>query len=235
VLERPRNRVAAMPGALALLPSMPGGAFALTVGGGLWLALWRSRVRIAGFAPLALGAAWALSVPPPDLLVTRDGRHMAIREGQRLVLLRDRAGDYVRDVLGENAGIEGEARTLDSLPGARCGPDLCSVSVDRGGRRWRILATRSDYLVEIAEMNRACGAADIVVSERRLPRTCRPRWIKLDRDFFRQNGGVSIDLARARITTVAEARRGKPWAERPNPLALARREQYTVSRASAAP
>ena len=29
-------------------------------------------------------------------------------------------------------------------------------------------------------MNRACAAADIVVSERRLPRTCRPRWFKAD-------------------------------------------------------
>ena len=53
--------VAALPGASLPLPSMPEGAFALMVAGGLWLALWRTRVRYGGIAPLLLGGAWALA------------------------------------------------------------------------------------------------------------------------------------------------------------------------------
>ena len=63
---------ASAPGAVAALPAMPGGAYALLVTGGLWVALWRTRVRWAGSLPFALGLGWALLTPAPDLLVTGD-------------------------------------------------------------------------------------------------------------------------------------------------------------------
>ena len=66
--------------------TMPDGALALMVVGGLWLALWRTRVRRWGLLPIAAGAAWALSTPAPDLLVTGDGRHLALRTPQGLAL-----------------------------------------------------------------------------------------------------------------------------------------------------
>jgi competence protein ComEC len=47
--------------------------------------------------PLTAGLVWALLTPAPDLLVTGDGRHLAIRvQGGGMALLRDRAGDYTR-------------------------------------------------------------------------------------------------------------------------------------------
>ena len=212
------HRVAEAPGAVAALPSMPWGAFALMISGGLWLALWRTKVRRIGLIPLAAGAAWALATPPPDLLVTGDGRHLAVRSADGSIsLLRPRAGDYVRDTLGEAAGVQDEAGALDALPGARCGPDLCVAELMRGGRRWRILATRSPYLVDIAEMNRACAASDIVVSDRRLPRTCRPRWLKADRAMLEQTGGLAIDLGARRVRAAADAAGQHPWALRLNP------------------
>ncbi|WP_308222959.1 ComEC/Rec2 family competence protein [Sphingomonas sp. J344] len=81
------------PGALAMLPAMPGGAYAQMVAGGLWIALWRAWARLAGLIAVALGALWALATPMPDLLITGDGRHLALRmPGGELALLRDRAG-----------------------------------------------------------------------------------------------------------------------------------------------
>ncbi|MDB5685395.1 MAG: competence protein ComEC, partial [Sphingomonas bacterium] len=212
------HRVASLPGAVTALPSMPGGAFGLMMAGGLWLALWRTRLRRIGLLPLAIGAGWALATPAPDLLVTGDGRHMAIRSDDgRIALLRPRAGDYVRDMLGEAAGFQGEAAGIDTLPDARCGADLCAAEVMRGGRRWRLLATRSPYLVNIAQMNDACAAADIVVSDRRLPRTCRPRWIKADRPFLERSGGLAIRFDPASVETVAEHVGRHPWAATPAP------------------
>ncbi|HVJ00997.1 MAG TPA: ComEC/Rec2 family competence protein, partial [Sphingomonas sp.] len=96
---------AAAPGAMAALPAMPAGAYAAMLGGGLWIALWRTPVRWAGTLPLAAGLVWALLTPAPDLLVTGDGRHLAIRTRDGgFALLRERAGDYVRSMLGENSG-----------------------------------------------------------------------------------------------------------------------------------
>jgi competence protein ComEC len=207
------HRVADTPGAVATLPTMPGAAFALMIAGGLWLGLWRTRWRRLGWAPLVLGAAWALATPAPDLLVTGDGRHLAlVGEDGRIALLRPRAGDYVRGQLGEGAGTLEEALDLAAVAGARCSPDLCAAELVRGGRRWRLLATRSPYFVDIAEMKAACAAADIVVSDRRLPRSCRPRWLKADRALLARTGGLAIRLVGPTVDTVA-ARVGRhPWA-----------------------
>ena len=46
---------AAMPGAVTMLPAMGRGAFALFLGGGLWLALWSGTVRLCGLVPASLG------------------------------------------------------------------------------------------------------------------------------------------------------------------------------------
>lgn len=213
------HHIAASPGAVALLPTTPRGAFALMVIGGLWLALWRTRARRLGLVPLALGAGWALATPPPDLIVTGDGRHLAIRRPDGgMAILRDRAGDYVRDMLSEVSGYDGTLAALSDLPEARCSKDLCVVDIARSGRSWRILATRSAYLVPWSEMMAACAAADIVVSDRRLPQRCAPRWFKIDRTLLRRTGGLALTLgAHPRVATVAASVGDHPWRENAGP------------------
>ncbi len=203
--------VAAAPGAVRSLPAMPDGAYAAMVGGGLWVALWRTRLRRLGVVPLLFGASWALATPAPDLLVTGDGRHVAVRTAAGLALLRDRAGDYIRDTLAENGGLDGEPLLLADQPDARCSRDLCITDIVAPGRRWRILATRSGYFVPTDELVKACQAADILVSERGLPKGCTPRWLKLDRWTLARTGGIAITLATGRITTVLQAGDRHPW------------------------
>jgi competence protein ComEC len=213
--------VAAAPGAVAALPSMPLGAFLLMVGGGLWLALWRTNARLIGLMPLAIGGAWALATPAPDLMVTGDGRHLAVRAPDNaLYLLRPRAGDYVRQQFSEGAGVEDPALDLDALPGARCNRDLCAATLGP----WRLLATRSAYLVDTAELKRACQAADIVVSDRRLPFGCRPRWLKADLALLSKTGGLAITIDGPIVRTVA-ADDLHPWIDK-NAAMQQRGRQY---------
>ena len=62
-----------------MLPTMPRWAFALMVGGGLWLCLWTgARPAMWGLVPFALGALGAAMAPVPSLLVTGDGQHLAL-------------------------------------------------------------------------------------------------------------------------------------------------------------
>jgi len=66
----------------------------------------------------------------------------------------------------------------------------------------------------VRSLAQACAAADIVVSERRLPANCRPRWLKADRALLRQTGGLSISLGTyPQVTTVADKVGHHPWAQ----------------------
>ena len=206
------RHVAAWPGALATLASVPLAAFAAMIGGGLWLLLWRGSFRRWGFAPFAIGTFWAFVTPSPDLLVTSDGMHLAVRgdEGQ-LATLRPRAGDYVRAALAERAGDLGDLADLDALAGADCSDDVCRVTLHRDGRAWHILATRSRYMLPIDSFAAECAAADIVISDRRLPGTCRPRWLKADRPLLDRTGGLAIAFASHAVETVNQPGDAHPW------------------------
>ncbi len=232
---------AAAPGSVTALPAMPAAAYALMAAGGLWLALWRTRWRRLGAVPLAVGAGWALATPAPDLLVTGDGRHVAIRTARGdLAVLRDRAGDYVRGMLAENAGTEDDPLLLSDQPDATCSRDACVIAREAGGRRWRILATRSGYLPPWRDMVEACRAADIVISDRRLPGACAPRWLRLDRPALARSGGVALTLASGRIATVRSPGDSHPWMTAAIPPTPPRfrsgrtRVDITVSRSGAA-
>ena len=202
------HATAAAPGAVARLPAMPTAAFALMVAGGLWIALWRRRWRRWGLIPVAAGAVAAFLTPAPDLLITGDGRHLALRTPTgELALLRGRAGDYVRDLFAQSAGMEGDAGELETLRTAECSADFCVAEL----RGWRLLASRSERLVPVEALRKACAEADIAVSERRLPAACRPRWLKADREMLGRTGGLALTLgASPAVSTVAGGDR-HPW------------------------
>jgi competence protein ComEC len=208
------HRVAAAPGAVAMMPSMPPWAFGSMVAGGLWLCLWNSRIRLLGMLPVAVGAAAAAASPTPDVLVTGDGRHLVVlgRDGTPL-LLRDRAGDYVRQLMAEASGFAGDPQDLGTDPYSICSRDSCVASIRKGKDDWRVLATRSANRIDWERIAQACAAADIAVSDRRLPRGCRPRWLKLDRQSLAKTGGVAIYLSdRPWVETVAARNGAHPWA-----------------------
>jgi len=206
---------AAAPGAVAAFPTMPAGAFALMVAGGLWLALWRTAIRWAGAVPLAIGLGWMLATPAPDLIVTGDGRHLAVRMADgSMALLRDRAGDYTRDMLAETGGSDAEPVALSEQPGARCSLDACLIEHRAGNRLWRVAATRSPYTLPWAEFVALCRSVDVMISDRRLPAGCTPRWLKLDRPALARTGGVAIAFASGRVTMVRGSGR-HPWRNPP--------------------
>ena len=175
--------------------------------------LWTSRPRLLGLAPIAAGVVGALATPAPDLLLTGDGRHLAIVHNGVPHLLRDRAGDYVRSLIAEVSAFDGDPAPLEGAATGACSRDACVTRIERGGRSWQILATRTSQRIDWVPLTRACAEADIVISDRWLPRGCTPKWLKLDRDALAKTGGVAIYLeGQPRVETVAERVEGHPWA-----------------------
>lgn len=214
---------AAIPGAVTMLPSMGQGAFALFLAGGLWLALWQARARLWGLVPALIGVLLLTQVRAPDLLISGDGRHVGITgqaPGELLVLRESRSG-YTRDNLIESAGMNGQTRLLESWPGARCNHDFCAVMIEREGRQWQLLIGRGTDYVSERGLAAACERVDIVIAPRYLPWSCKPRWIKADRRMLDQSGGLTIDLTKGEVRSVAgdQGQHGwwKPPASRPRP------------------
>jgi competence protein ComEC len=213
------HRVADTPGAVATLPSFPRWGFALTVGGGLWILIWRTRWRWAGAVPLTIGIAALLVQPRPDLLVTGDGRNIAAAvPGGGYALLRDRAGDFVRDTVSEAAGIDAPLGALVDRDHVECNADFCRWRQGAEGVQRIVLASRGRDRIEGAEMAAACAAADVVISDRWLPRECVGRWLTIDRDSLAQSGGLAIYLGeRPRVAAALRAGDEHPW-RRPDQL-----------------
>lgn len=206
--------VANSSGAVAMLPAMPRTAFGLMILGGLWLCLWTTRTRLLGLVPAAIGALWAAATPLPDLLVTGDGRHLALvgTDGTP-ALLRDRTGEFVSDLIGEAAAYDGDPGFLAASDYARCSRDACIARVERDGRSWHILATRSSTFMDWRKFIAACADADIVVADRKLPVQCAPRWLKLDRPALADTGGLAIRLdEQPKVDSVAARIGAHPWA-----------------------
>ena len=202
---------AGQPGAVKLMPQMSGLAFALFVGGGLWLALWRGRARLLGVLPAALATVLLLATPVPDLLVSGDGRHVGNFEGGRLLVLRETRSDFTRENMLELAGVAGEPLVLSEWPDARCSRDFCVVPLERAGRTWHVLMSRSRSHIEERALAAACERSDIVVSERWLPRSCRPRWLKADGRMLAESGGLAIGLDGPFVARVAASQGEHGW------------------------
>lgn len=202
------HHVSALPYAVMTVPTIGGGAFALTMAGLVWLMLWRTPLRLAGAVVALLGVSFIALSPTPDILVTADGRHVAVRtDDGGYALLRARAGDYMRDQLSEAAGYEGEFADLATLPGALCSPDVCSVTV----KGMRLLSTRSAYMLPWQDVVDACAKADIVIADRMLPQGCTPRWLKLDAKALGPMGGALILADRHEMIAGRDPRDRHPW------------------------
>ncbi|WP_277666493.1 ComEC/Rec2 family competence protein [Novosphingobium lindaniclasticum] len=203
---------ATRPAAVSALPAMGAWHFASFVAGGLWLALWTSRIRLLGLLPISAGFIGLLMIPTPDVLISGDGRHVAWLDPmtQRLVTLRKSTSDYALDNMMEAVGTH-ELPGGTALPGTRCNRDFCHVALRERGEKLHLLIARSRALVPEMQLERACRHADIVIADRWLPGNCRPKWLKLDRQMLDRTGGVTIHLASRSLRTVSETQGDHGW------------------------
>ncbi len=206
--------VSGLPGAVSMMPEMPIWSFSAFWAGALIFGLLQTSIRYVGIPIFLIAIAGMILAPRPDILVTGDGKHLAfVTADGEVALLRGKAGDFVRNMMSEKAGSNAVATPIEQWPGARCSPDNCIISVAAHNRTWTILATRTAYQVPNMEMAAACKRVDIVISDRWLPKTCQPKWMKADRALLEQTGGLAIYLADQRVITANENRAHMPWVQ----------------------
>jgi competence protein ComEC len=90
-------------------------------------------------------------------------------------------------------------------------PDFCVIGLARGGREWQVLMSRSKQQIEERALAAACERADVVVAERWLPASCRPRWLRADGRMLAERGGLAIVLDGQRVMAVADGQGSHGW------------------------
>lgn len=218
--------VSNLPGALKTTANISSGTYAIIIFSALFMMILQTRVRWVAAVPLTIASLFLLRTSAPDILVTGDGNHMAVKNSNDLgktvrngtngmLLLRSGAGDYIRELLNENAGFDGPADNIENWPNANCSNDICIISVGYAEQRdpWTILATRSRNFVPAMELAAACRRVDMAFSNRYLPYTCKPKRLKVDRKFLQASGGTAIYLSSSTVRNVASEERHLPWSQ----------------------
>jgi competence protein ComEC len=211
--------VAAWPGASLAVQPIPAWGLGICAMGLLWLCLWRTGWRLAGVPLLAIGLLSGMADRPPDLLVSGDGRLIALRAGDGLFLQRQSgAPSFVREVWHRMHGegsIEALPRDGMAAHGAlRCWAGACALRPDPAGAEAVLLRGEAPEA--------ACASAAVVVSAEPVRGACLAQVV--DRFAVWRDGPHAIWLERdgARVVSDRAWRGDRPWVPPvPSPRGLA--------------
>jgi competence protein ComEC len=202
LMNRAGHLVASIEGASRLVPAFGAPALLLLAGALFAATLPREPVLVAMALPLGGLGLWAAQPPPPpDILVERSGRAVAVRgEDGRLAII-GRAPDFTAR---QWLHAEADTRSPAHAQAGRCDRWGCAAHLRPHGPI--AVVTRSEAFEE------DCARAAILVTPLAAPPYCRPPLL-FDRDHLRRTGAVALDRDgpgfRSRIAHDPTYRR--PW------------------------
>jgi competence protein ComEC len=197
--------VAALPGAIGRMAAFGAGPLIAASIGIILMGLLRTPLRWSGALVLGLAIVWAIAAPQPDVLISGDGRSVAVRgrDGQLHLMQTGKDAFLVKEWLAADADprVAGDA----SLGGGVSCDDLgCVVAMVDGA-----LVTQARSEEGLAD---DCDRAALVVSLHQAPRDCTAAVI--DRERLRRQGALALRRHGYRFDIDAVKPRGfdRPWA-----------------------
>lgn len=201
-----------LPAAVLPVRHAPAWGVVLVGLGMAWLGLWRSRIRLAGVALLAVGLASPFLVRPADLLISDDARLIAVHTSAGLFLEQaSGASRFTRDDWIDYWGA-GPPHPLPQSGAAAggaitCDPAGCALRPDTG-------ATTA-FLVRTPPLSPdICRQSAVLVAAAPARGLCPRPWPALvDRFTVWRYGATAIwlDPHHVRILTDRAFRGSRPW------------------------
>ena len=175
--------VAALPGAVGRMAAFGTGPLIAASAGIILLGLLRTPLRWSGAVVLAAALVWAVRAPQPDVLISADGRNVAVRGGDRRLHLMHGVKDafLVKEWLAADADARTAADPSLGL-GVSCDASGCVTQAAAGGII--ALATRPDALAD------DCERAALIVTVRPVPEGCAASAIDAER--LRRHGALAL-------------------------------------------
>lgn len=214
-------KVAALPGAVGRIPEIPTLAFALMVSGGLWLCLWRTRLRYWGLLVIVAGAVVAPMRTVPDVYVGRDGLVAVRDKSGRLSALSPRGATFELARILEHDGDGRRPQDVARSEAFRCDWAGCVADV-----RGNVVAV----VRQPAALGDDCRKAALVIVPGKRAKPCADPAVPggpavIDAPALAKSGATAFQFARGLrrvadavqpqyVTTVAATRGDRPWAER---------------------
>lgn len=196
---------AALPHASFFIPTLPGWGLALMILGGLLFLLLQTQLRFSGILFLLAGIGSYAFVSIPDLMIGPEGKAIAVREPEGLVLLKGRSYSFIPELWAHGAGQEQLAVRKPVSEGPyRC--DISGCAYEMGGH----------YIAlpkHMHALKQDCERADIVVAAFYVrPWECKGARI-IDRGLLERNGAQWFwfegDTIRSESAGMLQGRR--PW------------------------
>ncbi|MDJ0512950.1 MAG: ComEC/Rec2 family competence protein [Methyloceanibacter sp.] len=196
--------VSSWPGAVTILPNLSGWSLALIALGGLWLCLWRTRLRALGLVIAGLGLALAPSGNHPDILIDRDGKTAALRGEDGLIFPTATAASFSVEKWLLADGDDTDPKRLPEQSPFRCDPLGCVGTVK--GKTVALIR-------ETGAIAEDCRVADIVIAPFRLGKACKSPRVIVDGKALSASGAhaLYVDGLSIRTETVAKHRGRRPW------------------------
>jgi competence protein ComEC len=199
--------VASKPHAVSSVAAWSGPALGTIVLGGLWLLLWSRKWRLGGLAVLGVGLVMAATTPPPDLIIGRDGKNIAVRTPEGMLdVMKARRSTYTVETWKRRAGLANQDQTpRGELEPFSCDKMGCLYHLPDG----RLLAHISDARAFPED----CLVADIIVTNLWIPKTCNQPMLTVGMMDVRRGGAHIVRFVRGEyyVTTTRDVRGNRPW------------------------
>lgn len=202
--------VASLPNAVVDIPPLSVGWLAVCALGGLWLCLWRGRWRDVGWIGVIAGFISLLFYQPPDVLLSEDGKKIAVRSGEDgMWMLRGRPEGFQQEQWLRFARVASfEKAPKQPVDGA--------LACDAHGCRYAWAAETLSFVYDREALQEDCAESDlIIVPEWSVYGNPRKRCEAkiLDRRWLLNAGGAAIRMTDEgmHIRTVRDATGQRPW------------------------
>ena len=175
--------VAALPGAVGRVTAFGIGPLILASFGLLLIGLLRTPLRWSGAVLIAIATIWSVSTPQPDILISGDGRAVAVRgrDGRLHVMRTGKDVFVVKEWLAADADprVPSDPTLGD---GVSCDESGCVMAMADG--RFVALTLRPEALAD------DCTRAALIVTSRAAPASCAAAAI--DRQRLQQQGALML-------------------------------------------